>query len=207
MLYELLELAVNNALEHDAKVAPRLKSLLGKVVVLEIKNINQRVVVDIQPHGLELSSQVPEQADVTLSATIGALAKIGRSGMEHADLQPGELEIHGDPIVGQKFAQLISGLDVDWEGLLAEHFGDNSAVALSVGVEHAKTLAQEGRLMVKARLNALVKDDLNLLADAAEVESFLEQVDDLRGDADRLQVRLRKIQRGQESNPKSKQDG
>ena len=204
MLIELLELASNNALQHDQSSLERLKKLQGKTMILEIRPIEikpfdqlgvQRLLVSPQPHGLEFSNKIEEQADVTLTATVSALIKIGRDGMDDAELKPGELEINGDPIIGQRFARVLAELDVDWEGLLAEHIGETPAVMVSSGFTKAKQFAQQSKSSIKTRFSQWLKDDLQLLADKSDVEPFLDQVDSLRADVDRMAARLNRLQK------------
>lgn len=194
MLLNLIELACNQALEHDDGAKKQLQSLQGKLIVVEIKNINQRIAIRPLPHGIELARPNQQQPHVTLSATTNALAKIARHGMDEADLEPGELEISGDPIIAQRFSSLATNLDVDWEGLLSEHFGELPAAFVSKGVNTARALFNEGSAALKIKINQALKDDLELVADSGEVEQFLEDVDSLRASVDRLQARLKRIQ-------------
>jgi ubiquinone biosynthesis protein UbiJ len=194
MLLELLELASNSALEHDPNTRSRVDKLQGKTMTLHIKSIDQSLSVTPRPEGLEFNNAVSENADVRLSASIGALIKISRDGMDNADLQPGELEIVGDPIVGQRFAQLVAQLDVDWEGALAEHIGESPARLVTVAAGQFKELAQASQSSFKQFVSRLLKDDLELVADKQEVEPFLDGVDTLRADADRLMIRVKRLQ-------------
>ncbi|NNC99919.1 MAG: hypothetical protein HKN85_07040 [Gammaproteobacteria bacterium] len=201
MLIDLLELASNNALEYDRCSRDRLAKLQGKTITLEIKPFsrlqqrNQRISVTPQPHGLEFSGLTLTQPDVTLTTTLGALIKIGRAGLDEAQLEPGELEISGDAIVGQRFARVLAELNVDWEGLLAEHIGEPPAVLISTGFEKAKALAEESKSALRQHLNTLLIDDLEIIARQTEVEPFLDEVDNLRADADRLQARVKRLQK------------
>jgi len=109
MLLQLLELASNRALEFDPDTRERLKKLEGRSLCLHITTLSQSVSLTPQASGLELSSQIPDQVDVTLKASIPALIKLGRDGLDEVELEPGELEIIGDPLVGQRFAQILIG--------------------------------------------------------------------------------------------------
>lgn len=195
MLLELLELASNSALEHDSKTQARLQKLQGHTMTLHVKPINQSISVTPQVEGLEFSNTIPEQVDVTLRATISALLRIGRDGMEGAELKPGELEIVGDPIIGQRFAQVIADLDVDWEAALAEHLGDAPARMLTVAAGHAKELAEASQTRFTSFVSKLLKEDMSLVADKSEVEPFLDEVDQLRADTDRLMARIKRLQK------------
>jgi len=193
MLLNLLELVSNKTLEHDPNTQMRLAKLEGKSMTLTIKPIDQSISVIPHPQGLEFSNDITEQVDVTLSATIGAMIKITKDGMEDADLQPGELEIVGDPIVGQRFAQVIAGLDVDWNSLLAEHIGDGPAQIVTTAADQAKHFAQNSQSQLKGIVSLFLKEDLEVVVDKQEVEQFLDDVDTLRADADRLMTRIKRL--------------
>lgn len=193
MLLDLFELASNKSLEHDPQTLERLAKLQGKTMTLKIKSIGQSVSVTPYPEGLEFSHDAPQKVDVTLSATLGAMIKISRYGMDNAELEPGELEIAGDPIVGQRFAQVISDLNIDWEALLAEHFGESPAKAITFAAGQAKVFADESKVRLKEFLNTLIKNDMALVADKTEVEVYLDEVDTLRADVDRLSARLERL--------------
>ncbi|MGK0438840.1 MAG: ubiquinone biosynthesis protein UbiJ, partial [Paracoccaceae bacterium] len=98
-----------------------------------------------------------------------------------------------DPIVGQRFAQVISDLNIDWEALLAEHFGESPAKAITFAAGQAKVFADESKIRLKEFLNTLIKNDMALVADKTEVEVYLDEVDTLRADVDRLSARLERL--------------
>jgi ubiquinone biosynthesis protein UbiJ len=194
MLLDLLELVGNKTLEHDPRTLERLVKLQGKTMTLNVSSIGQSLSVTPYREGLEFTQSTPEKVDVTLSATLGAMVKISRDGMENADLLPGELEMAGDPIVGQRFAQVISELNIDWEALLAEQIGESPAKAVTFAAGQAKALADDSKGKLKDFLNTLIKEDMRLVADKGDVESFLDDVDTIRADVDRLCARVERLQ-------------
>jgi len=193
MLLDLIELASNKTLEYDPDSRERLAKLQGKTMTLRIKSIGQSLSITPHKEGLEFTHNDPEKVDVTLSATLGAMIKISRDGMENAELEPGELEIAGDPIVGQRFAQVISELNIDWEALLAEKIGESPAKAMTYAASQAREFADESRTRFNEFLNVLIKDEIAVAADKNEVESHLDKVDTIRADVDRLRARLDRL--------------
>lgn len=191
MLLQLFELASNKTLEYDPQTQARLAKLQGKTMVLHLKSINQLLAITSRPEGLEFSRSLPESVDVTLKATIGAMIKITRDGIEDAELEPGELEIIGDPIVGQRFGLVISELDVDWQGLIAEQIGDGPANAVTSAAVQAKAFAKASQSNFKDWLNDFIKNELDVVVDKQEVDEFLDDVDTLRADIDRLDVKVK----------------
>lgn len=197
MLLQLLELASNKTLEYDPSTRARLEKLLGKTMSLRIKPIEPSISITPHADGLEFTHKTPDHVDVSLTATIPAMIKISRDGMEEADLQPGELEIVGDPIVGQRFAQIIADLNINWEALLADHLGESPAHFITTTAGHAKEFAQESQHRFKHFLTDLLKNDLEVIVEQEDVNHFLDDVDTLRADTDRLIARLKRLQRHQ----------
>jgi len=193
MLLNFLELASNKTLEHDPATQARLVKLQGKTMALNIKTLNQSLAVTPHQFGLEFSNVIPENVDVTLSATVGAMIKITRDGMENAELEPGELEIMGDPIVGQRFAQVMSELNVDWHSLMAEQIGDGPAHVVTTAADQAKDFAKTSQSHLKQIFSKLIKEDMDVVVDNEEVNAFLDDVDTLRADADRLIARINRL--------------
>lgn len=190
MLFGLLELASNKALDYDSTSLERLSKLHGKTMCLHIKNLDASISVMPQAEGIEFSRSTPEKIDVTLSTTVSAILKISRYGLENAELDAGELEMSGDPIVGQRFAQLMSDLNIDWETLLADHIGEAPARTAGKVAIQAKEFTLKSRSKLHDVISQIIKDDMQAIVGADEVDPFLNDVDMLRASVDRLSVRL-----------------
>jgi len=193
MLFSLLELASNKALQYDVDGSSKLKKLQGKTMALHIQKLDLTISVTPQSEGLELSNQPTDSVDVTLSATPGALIKISRDGLENAELEPGELEISGDPIVGQRFAQVMSDLNIDWESMLADQIGDAPAKTVSFVATQTKEFAVESRSRLHEFVSDLIQNDMKVAANKDDVERFLDSVDNIRADTDRLAAKLERL--------------
>jgi Uncharacterized protein conserved in bacteria len=113
--------------------------------------------------------------------------------MDDADLKAGELEMIGDPIIGQRFAQLIANLDIDWESLFSEQIGSGPAKLVVTAAEQLRNFTKESQSYIRDMASHVMKDELDLVADRAEVEAFLDDVDTLRADAERLFARLKNL--------------
>lgn len=200
MLLDLVELFSNRTLAYDGATQERLERLQGKTMVLTIKPIDQSLAVTPRKEGLEFSQDIPANIDVTLRATLGALLKISRDGFENAELEPGELEIEGDPIIGQRFAMILAELDIDWDSLLREQFGDAPAQVIEFAAGQARDFASTTRDHLKIIAKRILKDDLALVADKKEVDQVLDGIDDLRADSDRLLTRVERLRRKLDTN-------
>lgn len=190
MFYQLLELAGNKALEFDQSTKVRLEKLHGRTLNLQITSLAQSLFITSRTEGLELSQLQTEQIDVTLKASLNALFKLSRDGLENADLEPGELEIIGDPLIGQRFAQVIAQLDVDWEALLSEQVGPAPAKTIGLAASSAIKLAQQGRQQLHSLVVDTLKSQDGLVADQQEVNTFSIGVNEISTKVEALEQRI-----------------
>ncbi len=195
MLLDLVELFSNRTLAYDAATQTRLERLRGKTMLLTVKPMNQSLAVTPQKKGLEFSPTIPSTVDVTLRVTLGALLKISRDGFENAELAPGELEIVGDPIIGQRFAMVLAELNIDWDSLLRDQFGEAPAQVIQFAAGQARDFFGTTRAHLKQFTSRLLTQDLGLVAKREEVAEVLDQIDDLRADSDRLMTRIDRVRR------------
>ena len=163
-------------------------------MTLHITPINQTLSLTTRQEGLEISAELPESTDVTLITSLAALVKISRQGMDQVDLEIGELEIQGDPILGQKFLKIITSLDIDWQNLLAEHVGEAPAQFISTSLSGVKEIAQQSQTQLKSTINNLLVDELELIAEPESVPAFLSEVDEISQKVDQLENRLQRVQ-------------
>ena len=87
----------------------------------------------------------------------------------------------------------MADLNIDWEAMLAEQFGQAPAKAATLIAAQAKEFVQESRGKLHEFARQTVKDDLQVAADKDEVDAFLDNVDNLRADVDRLNARLERL--------------
>ncbi len=190
MLLSLLELASNKALEHDADSQQRFEKLQGKSMTLRVKPLNQAITLTPTPQRLAFSSGAQEGVDVTLTVTVSAMIKITRDGFDNADLESDEMQMVGNPLIGQRFAQAIADLDVDWESLLSEHIGEGPArTATSIASQTAE-FAEESRSKLHAFVGKLIEEELELVVDSTDVSDFVHAVDELSNTANKLEAQL-----------------
>ena len=193
MLLSLLETAGNRILSLDDDNKQKLEKLHGKVIALEVKTIKQTIYVIPGSDGMEFHSQTENTPDVTIKTTIGALAKISKNGMEDADLKTGELEIEGDAITGQRFAGMITELDIDWEELLAQQIGDIPARVIGQGTRNLTEWVNDTQQTMKQNTAEYLVEELRVAAPKHAVDTFLNDVDTLRADVDRLHARIKRL--------------
>ncbi len=193
MLKDLINTAGQRLLEQDPQNHDKLEKLAGKAIAFEIKKLDKTLYFSPTTEALNVGLQAPEIIDVTIRPKPSTLLKIARDGIDNAELSSGELEIDGDAITGQRFAKLLSELDIDWEELFAQQIGDVSARLLFDGLQRLRSWGQETQSTVKQNISEFLVEEAKLAASKTAIDTYLDDVDALRNDVARLAARIRQL--------------
>lgn len=193
-----LEKVINQALRLDPESLKRITTLEGKVIALAIEGVGVEFYLVPTSAGLRVQSIFEGEPDVRIKGGIFSLARM--SMMEHpASLFGKGVEMEGDTHLGRQVQQLLDGLDIDWEEQLSRLTGD--VVARQIGnvvrgfaqwgLNTAETLGRD--------VAEYLQEESRDLVVQAELNLFLDRVDTLRSDVDRLAQRVAHLKR--EGNP------
>lgn len=200
-----LETVLNYYLRLDPEVMPAIAALDGKVIATEFviapptsaeeTDDGLTITLYFQPgsQGVRVTDKHWGTPDVSIRGTPLALARQFRA-------QPGTLdpaiEIRGDAQLGRSFQAALAAIDIDWEEYLSHVMGD--VAAHQVG-NTLREIGQWGRQV----LNTLLQDageyfqhESYALPPHGAVSEFLDGVDKLRDDVDRLEARIHRLQQG-----------
>jgi len=184
----LLDKAINRAIQYDPKALKALKPHLGKRVAIEIQPIGPRLHLHIVETGIEVSGAQDITADTTISGKPTALFAMARN--QHiAGLD--QVDIKGDAGLGQFIADFLKNLDPDHEDALCDMFGETPGYHLSQALAKVRQQGQQFGGSLKRNIHDfLVHEDRSLVA-PAEMEQFLDDVDDLQADVVRLERQIK----------------
>lgn len=195
----VLEKAVNKLIALDIDAQEKLKPLLGKRIAIELTDWQLTYVFDISENTINIDTQKETPCQVTLKGTSFAFFNMASTERGGDALFKGEVLFEGEVSTAQSFQKFWQSLNVDWEEELSKYTGD--AIAHQVG-QTAKKLQQEfKRLFSIAQQNVseYAKEEFRMTPDPIEVETFYDELDDLKSDVNRLQSRIQRLQQKTES--------
>jgi len=196
-----LERAIAALLAFDPDTAERLARLDGRVVRLVVRSAigdtDVELALSIVDGHVDVFGAFDGEADVSIAGTVGALRSL--SGGNDA-LYTGEVKVEGDLGVAQGLSELVSGLDVDLEEIVAPVLGGTLARRVGVAGRDARAWAGRTRAGFRANVAEYLEEESELLTTRDEVERFGGDVDELRAAADRLEARIRRFERGRAAN-------
>lgn len=191
-LLPFLEDAGNRLLRLDPETLKRLGDLQGRSLCIEFRDLGRRLYLEPSESGFRMHAGSATPPHVTLRGELATFIRLALDA-ERRGPAPGELEIQGDVALGQKLQAVLQDIELDWEEPLARLFGD------PIGHAMGRTLRAVYAWHVQAAktfgLNAAeyLQEEARLSPVRAEVETFLDAVDILRSDVDRLAVRVQRF--------------
>ena len=195
-----LETALNAYLRLDAEHEKLLAGLLGKTAGITLSGIKAEfngvlsrqytLYLTVTAGGIRVRDHALKPADVIIETQdLFTLLQLIRS--QHF----GEKTIiHGDSELARRWQALLRGIDIDWEEHLSRIVGDIAAhqlantarASLSWGRNTANTLLQN--------VSEYLQYEHNDLPSRYAIEHFLDAVDTLQSDIERLAARIERLQ-------------
>jgi len=193
MAVSVIESVLNEALKLDPESLDKIAALEGKVIALEISGLGVTLYLMPTADGVQLHSVLEGDADVLIKGGPLGLARMGLS-RHPASLFGEGVEIEGDVDLGRKVQKIIDDLDIDWEEPLSHLLGDVAAHQLGNLFRGAAQWAKKSGETFSEDLVEYLQEESRDLVVRSELDQFLDNVDTLRVDVERLEQRVRRLQ-------------
>jgi ubiquinone biosynthesis protein UbiJ len=185
----------NRLLRLDPETLDRLASLDGRVVCVELVAPPLRLYLVPWAGGLRVQGATEQPADVCLRGSLAGFARLAQGTPDPSMFAGGELVIEGDAELGQRFASVLRRLDLDWEELASRVVGDAAAHQLGALAQGALRWATGAAAVVARDVREYMQQERRELPPRERVDSFMREVDVLRADTDRLELRVDRLRR------------
>jgi len=190
-----LESALNQALGLDPLTQAGLRALDDRALRIEFRGtgVSMRLAVDGQR--LRVGPGDTGDSALRVAATPGGLLGVVAARLfgNNDGLPPGTLEIAGDAELARRVERLVTAFEPDVDEAFTRVFGDVAGFQIARALRRGLAFAREsGAAFVRDSVDYLVEESRDLIA-PAEMEQFLDEVDDVREQADRFEARLRRV--------------
>lgn len=188
----LIERIINHALGLDLNTKHHLQKLQKKSLGVTVLTLEKTFFISFTESGIKLTLTPPAIIDVTISGPLKAFINLAITKNAHQSAQMG-LSFEGDFNTVEAAQQLFLSLDIDWEEVLSPWTGDIIAHELGKFSKQAKKSSAKRLSNTLESLSDYLKEESLILPTPIEVEAFMNQVDHLRADVDRLEARLLRL--------------
>lgn len=190
--------ALNKILATDWYVLAQFATLEAKTLRIILLKTPFDFLVSFHKQGIDLKPAIAtDQATVQLSGTPSNLLRFAKTKAHTNMLMNQQIQIKGDLDLLMHIRKIEQQLEIDWEGLLAEYFGDFLANRLCLFLKNTKEKMLNHAQLVKMDTLDYLHDGLQCLPRAEEVTHFYRGVRTLRQDIDRLEARWKQKRRRQ----------
>ncbi len=171
------------------------ETLAGSIIAVRVSNTGLPTWFIVRHDELELTTDCDEEADVVISGSLMALAKMAVES-DPAALRDGSIELSGDAHVADDFSRLLALAKPDIEEELSNVVGDVAAHRLGEIARGVTDWGREARTTMGANIREYLQEESRDLPSRYEVEKFADNVDRLRDDVARLEARIDRLQNG-----------
>ena len=194
-----LEAALSTYLRLDPDSLPRAAALAGTAMAVELvfttaSAAGPRLTFYLLPaaEGIRVVDGYPDRPDVRVRGTPLALANQFRKGSGEG--LEGGVEVQGDTYLAKAFQALLGGIAIDWEEQLSQWVGDVLAHQLGNAVRELRSWGRQARATLFQNTAEYLQQETRTLPPRGAMAVFLDAVDTLRSDTDRLEARIRRLQ-------------
>jgi len=186
-----LEVLINRVLAMDAEGRAALNSLAGRTLAVILDGTGYRLSLRITADGMVVDEGTAPDAEVTIKGTPAAFLGFLR-GEKAATA--GNIDISGDVSLAQDTQAILKNLDLDWEEPLSEWIGDALARRTGNLVRDAARFLTRTRQTLEMDIGEYLRYEKEVLPERSEIDAFNAAVDTLRNDAERLKLRIARLQ-------------
>ena len=196
MLLTLINTALSKYFAGDPETASELQTLEGKKLVLALTDLKKEFLV-CPAHSSVVVTHYDQAAGHEITATVRtnamALLRLGLGANYQAMLKDASLTIDGDAEFANQLRMIFMQVDIDFEEIAANYVGDGLAYQLATIARRARSYQQRSARNFCLDVREYLQEESRITPTRVEVERFLDEVDHLDADIERLEARIRNL--------------
>jgi len=186
-----VEQTINVALLHDAPAQRQLARLKGQQILIEVDDFSLLLLIQILEEGVSLS--LPDDLavcelmpqDTHVKGSSSAFRKL----LDGDGFFDGELRIQGNAQTLMTLHKVMEGFELDWEGILADKIGDIASSFIAPLLRKKWHWTKNTVTTAKLNLVEYLQEEALLLPTKSEFNCFIEDLESLSTQLDRLETR------------------
>lgn len=185
--------------DREAVLAP----LIGRVILLDLTPPGRSLFVCPVPNGIQLLTELSGTPDLTLKGSPLTFLKVALKEGDESAIRYSGLSIEGDLALARALAGLSRALNIDWQRVLSRALGERLASDALDRLRAGRRWLSGSMTSLERDLGDYLREETRWLPDATETEAFLNAVDQLNAETDRLEARLRRLESSLNPSPKT----
>jgi len=185
-----LETAINTALKYDPGTVRDLSELEGQVLLIDCSMPSMRIAIETSQQKIILHNNWDGEAAVTLQGTMISLAKMAANASDTSSFANSGVQLSGNLETLHKLHKILSKLNIDWEGGLADLVGDVPAHIIGSAMRQSAKASRESLQRASSALVEIAQEEFEIIPSKNSFKHFKQDVRQMAADTDRIMARL-----------------
>ena len=185
-----LETAINTALKYDPGTVRDLSELENQVLLIDCSMPSMRIAIETSQQKIILHNNWDGEADVTIQGTMIALAKMAANTSDTSSFANSGVQLSGNLETLHKLHKILSKLNIDWEGGLADLVGDVPAHIIGSAMRQSAKASRESLQRASSALVEIAQEEFEIIPSKNSFKHFKQDVRQMAADTDRIMARL-----------------
>ncbi len=192
-LLGVIEVTANRYLRLDPDAFSALLEFADRVIALDIHGLHETVFLHFTSDGVSLTLSLDQEADARVRATpVSLLRSLKTRGVSDITFDSG-IEVDGDTGLVLGVKNVFDRVDVDWEEELSHLIGDVAAHQVGNIYRRAEQWGEKTWSTLLQDTAEYLLEEGRLTPRQDEIIAFVEAVDSLRDDTERLAQRVQRL--------------
>lgn len=185
------EKIINSALAYDPASRIALAQLAPQVLAIQISSPEIKIFIVPALDGLKLQGHYEGEITTQLQGTLPALISLIKS--DRLNLKDSGVQLFGSTSFLAELQKILKNLEIDWEEMLSQVFGDIIGHQGAVFIRSKMSWAKDRTHNIQRLTSELLTEELGVLPSKPEVAFFNAQVDEIKLGVDRIEARIEQI--------------
>jgi len=190
LLCGLLETGVNQLHQLDSSAVIKRKQLNGTIIGVSLKELDIPLYFIISDQQVDVLNKFEGQTDCSIRVSMSALKQLQDNHQLTNLIKNGKLEVEGDIQLVQRFASLLTDMEIDWEEHLSHKVGDVIAHKFCYHSKQFFKAAVKKSKVIEKQTTLYITEEAKLAPSSLEVAYFCDQVKALQKQTDELLFKL-----------------
>ena len=188
---QVMEKLCQSYCQLDANNLKQLSTLSDFVFQINVTGLNITRYIFPHNNGFQIQNHYAGQADTIITGSPFSLLQLTTKQSVFSN----SISITGNIDAAQQLQNFIKHFSIDWEEIFAKKMGDIPAHQLNRLLRSGKkNLLQMGQNL-QSDLNEYFVEESRTLINPYEMSHFIDHIDDLNDDINRLQARIQRLQK------------
>ncbi|WP_272678157.1 ubiquinone biosynthesis accessory factor UbiJ [Providencia sp. PROV019] len=194
LITALMETSLNHMLFKEKVLQPARMRLAGKVMAIELKELNKTLTLVFAENHVDVLSQWAEPADCTIKTSIFTLVKLKDKQQLAQLINRGDIVIEGDMQIVQHWSSLLDLAIWNPAHYLSPYIGDVAAEGLSKLLNKGACLASHLVKRQKAYIKDAIVEEWKMAPSQLELAHFSDGVEQIENSLSALEQRLSQLE-------------